>query len=221
MHPSKRCSTISCSTECVQCAIKSYFFYCRACPCCNLVLQVHCQTCLTKHSSYFPFLPSVWTFEKSFQGLMIKMEVLVWEISDLEWSRRKIQCNRRFSEHLEETSSIMSDVHAYLSLNYRSEILGLTYRFRALNLSLDVIKLQLCAHNSVMESVKGCCHSWQNYGGLSVICCPEIWLLAWAFHAFQTDVVVETWASLSLSCNHHLYLAELIASCCVHCWVCC
>jgi len=49
----------------------------------------------------------------------------------------------------------MSDVQAYLSLNYRSEILGLTYRYRALNLSLDVIKLQLCAHNSVMESVKG------------------------------------------------------------------
>ncbi len=44
---------------------------------------------------------------------------------------------------------------------------------------------------------KGCCHSWRNYGGLSVICCPEVWLLAWAFHAFQTDVV-ETWASLSL-----------------------
>ncbi len=34
---------------------------------------------------------------------------------------------------------------------------------------------------------------------LSVICCPEVWLLAWAFHAFQTDVFVETWASLSLS----------------------
>jgi hypothetical protein len=49
----------------------------------------------------------------------------------------------------------MSDVQAYLSLNYQFEILGLTYRYGALTLSLDVIKLQLCPHNSLMESVKG------------------------------------------------------------------
>jgi hypothetical protein len=49
----------------------------------------------------------------------------------------------------------MSDVQANLSLNHRSEILGLTYRYGALNLSLDVIKLQLCGHNIVMESIKG------------------------------------------------------------------
>jgi len=78
------------------------------------------------------------------------MEVLVLEISDLESPCQKIQGNRRFSKHLEETSSIMSDVQAYLSLNYRSEILGLTHRYGALNLGLDVIKLQLCAQNSLM-----------------------------------------------------------------------